>query len=216
MCPLCLCNHQKEVHGEETVHITSLIDDVLKQVKERLKDGEKHQEVISRHSAKAELLIKEKETIRFQLDSRLESLMEFYTQQKEIVAKNNTAMLQSHEKILKETQRAEYKINDNLKNPDRVERRVKDMIHEEEYWPALAEANRALVEDVAFDDSSIQEELVLSEQCLQAYERQLETLDITPLHSTKYNMLVADNERQKADLAKLAKESAEQIRKPHH
>jgi len=220
MCPLCMCKHQNEVHGEQAVHITSLIDDVLKQVSERMKDGVKHQEVVSQHSAKAEQLIKDKEKIRFELDARLESLMVFYTEQKGIVAENNASMLKSHERILKETQKAEYKINDNLNNPDKVANRVKDMIHEEEYWPALAEANRALVEDVVFDDAAIREELTLSEKCLHAYEEQLATLDITPLHSAKYNKLLAENadlrkenERQQADLAQLANESKQQIGK---
>lgn len=218
MCPLCMCVHQNEVHGEKTVHITTIIQGVLTQVGELMKEGVKHQEEIARHSEKAEKLIKDKEAIRLQLDERLENLMDFYTQQKGIVAENNAAMLKSHERILKETQKAEYKINDNLKNPDKVANRVKEMIEEEDYWRALAEANRALVEDVVFDDTQIQEELVKSEKCLQGYQDQLATLDIMPLHSTKYNSLLEENEhlrqqnqKQQANQKKMEEDHAQQI-----
>ena len=198
MCPLCMCTHQNEIHGERTVHITTIIGEVLTQVSELMKDGVQHQEVITQHNAKAEKLIKDKEDIRIQLDERLESLMVFYTQQKAIVAENNAAMLKSHERILKESQKAEYKINDNLNNPDKVANRVKEMIDREDYWQALAEANRALVEDVVFDDTQIKDELGKSEVCLQAYQHQLATLDIMPLHSTQYNTLLSDKEHLRA------------------
>lgn len=218
MCPLCMCKHQNEVHGEKTVHITTIIGDVLTQVSELMKGGVKHQEVITQHNAKAEKLITDKEAIRFQLDERLEGLMVFYTQQKAIVAENNAAMLKSHERILKETQRAEYKINDNLKNPDKVANRVKEMIDQEDYWPALAEANRALVEDVVFDDAQIKEELEKSEKCLQGYKDQLATLDIMPLHSTRYNTLMNENDTlrqqnvdQEADIKRLQETHAKTI-----
>jgi hypothetical protein len=185
-----------------------------------MKGGVKHQEEIARHNAKAEKLITDKEAIRFELDERLESLMVFYTQQKAIVAENNAAMLKSHEKILKEAQKAEYKINDNLKNPDKVANRVKEMIEKEDYWLALAEANRALEEDVVFDDTQIREELVKSEKCLQGYKDQLATLDIMPLHSAKYKTLIQDNDnlrqqsqKQQAEMKKLEEDHAQAIRK---
>lgn len=209
MCPICMCNHQNEVHGEQAVHITTIIDDVLIKVSELMKGGVKHQEEITRHNTKAEKLIREKEEIRLQLDERLESLMVFYTQQKAIVAENNAAMLKSHERILKEAQKAEYKINDNLKNPDKVAHRVKEMVDKEDYWAGLAEANRALVEDVVFEDASIKEELTKSEKLLQAYHDQLATLDITPLHNAQYKKLIKDNE----DLTQMhEKQLAEKIK----
>ena len=198
MCALCMFIHQNEVHGEHTVHITTIIQGVLAQVSERMKEGVIHQDVLAKHNEKAEKLITEKELIRLQLDHKLESLMAFYTAQKTIVAENNAAMLKSYERILKESQKTEYKINDNLNNPDKVANRVKEMIDEEEYWQAYDEANRALVEDVVFDDATIREELDNSEKYLQAYKEQLATLDITPLHSTKYNALVAENTTLKA------------------
>ena len=194
MCPLCMCAHQNEVHKGNTVHITTIIDKVLAKVSELMKDGVKHQEVITQHNARAEKLITEKEKIRFALDERLESLMVFYTQQKGIVAENNAAMLKSHERILKETQKAEYRINENLKNPEKIPNRVKEMIAQEHYWPALAEAKRAHQEEVDFNDDLIKDELEKSEQCLQGYKNQLATLDIKPLHNNKYNSLLADKE----------------------
>jgi len=193
MCALCMFEHQNEVHGERTVHITTIIQQVLAQVSERMKEGVIHQEVLAKHNDKAEKLITEKEQIRLQLDQKLESLMAFYTEQKTIVAENNAAMLKSYERILKESQKTEYKINDNLNNPDKVANRVKEMIDEEEYWQALAEANRALVEDVVFDDATIREELDNSEKYLQGYREQLATLDITPLHSSKHRKLMDEN-----------------------
>lgn len=223
MCAICLGTHENEVHGGQVVHITTLIRDVLKKVGERMKEGGQQQEEIASHSKKAEELIKEKETIRKELDERLESLMLFYTQQKAIVADNNTAMLKSYERILKETQKAEYKINDNLQHPDKIANRVEDMISVEEYWKALEEANRALVEDVVFDDTSIKEELRDSEAFLQRYKDQLATLDITPLHRSKHQALTQEKDgliektkQQEMERKKMEEEYTQRISTSRH
>jgi len=208
MCPICVCKHQNEKHEENTVHITTVIEDTLRQVKELMREGVTHQKVIAQENTEAERLIREKETIRLQLDQRLEGLMQFYTAQKAIVAENNAAMLNSYERIVKESQKVEFKINDNLNNPDKVANRVKEMIDDQHYWPALAEAKRALVEDVVFDDAPIREELGKSQEYLKKYQDQLATLDITPLHSSKYNKLLQD----KADLQQLTEQLQAEIK----
>jgi hypothetical protein len=194
MCVICLGKHENEAHGGQVVHITELIRDVLKKVGERMKEGGQHQPNIARYSEKAEELIKEKETIRIELDERLKSLMLFYTQQKAIMTDNNTAMLKSYERILKETHKTEYNINDNLQHPDKIAKRVEDMINMEDYWVALAEANRALVEDVVVDESLIKEELKDSEACLLRFKDQLATLDITPLYRSKHQALTHEQD----------------------
>lgn len=193
MCSICMCDHQNERHGTKATHITTLIQSVLIQVGNLLQKTEEQQQKIKGYNKDAEELITAKEAIRFKVDEKLQKLREFYKKQKALVASNNAAILKCHETILKEAQKGEYKIKENIKDPKKVERRVTAMVQKEDYWLAFEEANRALVEDAGVDDKHIKEEFAKSDTLLKAYQDQLLALDITPLDSSKYNKMMEDN-----------------------
>jgi hypothetical protein len=193
MCAICLCEHQNQQHGRKVTHITNVIQEVLERVSSLMLNGEDQQQLIAGYNKKAEELMDEKEKTRVQVDDKLASLRAFYKKQKALVGANNAAILHCHELILKATQKSEYKIQENMKDPKKIERRVADMIQKEDYWTAFEEANRALTEDACFDDAQIKEEFVKAQTLLKAYHEQLEALDITPLRITKYNQLVEHN-----------------------
>lgn len=199
MCSICMCDHQNERHGTKATHITSLIQSVLTQVGTLMQKNEGHQQQIKAYTKDAEELITAKEAIRLKVDEKLQKLRAFYKKQKALVASNNAGIMKCHETILKEAQKGEYKITENIKDPKKVERRVTEMVQKEDYWLAFEEANRALIEDVRLDDKQIKEEFAKSETLLKAYQDQLLALDITPLDSIQYKKLTEQNEALKKE-----------------
>ena len=193
MCSICLCEHQRTRHKTNATHITSIIDGVLVEVKKALEKTEEEHRKIKDHSKKAEDLMTSKENVRRRLEEKLQKLREFYKTQKALVASTNSDLLNANEKILKETQKCEYRIQDHIKDPTKVERRVKEMIVKEDYWVAYAEAKRALAEDTMVDDTEIKEQLKTCQFMMKKYQDQLLALDITSIHSSEYIKIIDTN-----------------------
>lgn len=192
MCAICMCEHHNQLHGGKTRHITTTIKDILAQVGVLMQKGDDHQLVLQTYNKEAESLLTKKEGIRSELDKKLTKLREFYKKQKADMATNNASILLCHESIMKATQKSEYKIKENMKDPQKVERRVTDMMDKEDYWIALDEAKRALAEDARFDDTQIKEEFDKGRVLLEKYEKQLLGLDVIQLDSTEHTKLVND------------------------
>lgn len=190
MCAICMCEHQNQLHGGKTRHITSTIKDILKQVGALMQKGEDHQLILHTYNTEAEDLLTAKEKVRLNVDEKLNKLRTFYKKQKAEVASNNASILLCHESIMKATQKSEYKIKENMKDPKKVERRVTEMMDKEDYWIALEEAQRALTEDARFDDTHIKEEFDKGRILLAKYQKQLLALDVIPLDSSEYTKLL--------------------------
>lgn len=193
MCSICMCEHQNERHGTNGTHITSLIHDVLAQVGKLIEKPEEQQRQIKEYNKSAEELITAKEAIRLKLEEKLENLRAVYKKHKALVAYHNAAILKCHETILKETQDGEHKLKESMKDPKRIERRVKEMVQREDYWVAYEEAKQALGDNTHVDDRQIKAEFAKCDMLLKAYQEQLMALDITSFDSTKYNKLLEDN-----------------------
>lgn len=190
MCAICMCDHQNQVHGGKTRHITSTINGILDQIRILMQKGEDHQLILQTYNKEAEDLLTAKENVRLKVDEKLNVLRAFYKKQKAEVASNNATILLCHESIMKATQKGEYKIKENLKDPNKVARRVTKMIDQEDYWVAFEEAKRALAEDARFDDTQIKEEFAKGRVLLAKYEKQLSALDVMPLDSSEYTKLL--------------------------
>jgi len=193
MCAICMCEHHNKVHGGKTRHITTTIKDILGEVDVLLQKGEDHQLVLQKYNTEAEKLLKAKDDIRWKVDGKLKELRDFYKKQKAEVASNNALILLCHESIMKATQKSEYKIKENMKDPNKVKRRVNDMMDREDYWVALDEARRALAEDARFDETLIKDEFDKGRALLEKYEKQLSGLDVIHLDPSEHTKLV--NER---------------------
>jgi hypothetical protein len=198
MCAICMCEHHNKVHGGKMRHITSTIQEILGQVSTLMLKGDDHQAILHTYNKEAERLLTSKESLRQKVEEKLNSLRKFYKNQKAEVAYNNASVLLCHESIMKATQKSEYKIKENMKDPEKVKRRVADMVDKEDYWVALEEAKRALNEDARFDDTQIKEEFEKGRVILANYEQQLLALDVMPLDCSEYSKLL----NEKAGLAK--------------
>ena len=146
--------------------------------------------LVTKMYKEAEELLTAKENVRLKVDEKLTNLRAFYKKQKAEVASNNASILLCHESIMKATQKSEYKIKENMKDPRKVERRVTEMMDKEDYWIALMEAQRALSEDARFDDTHIKEEFDKGRMLLDKYKKQLVALDVIPLDSSEYTKLL--------------------------
>ena len=189
MCSICLCEHQTERHKTKATHITTIIEGVLAKFAIALQKTDEHHRQIVEYSRQAEDLMTSKESIRHQLEEKLQNLREFYKTQKALVASTNSALLNCNEKILKEAQKCENRLKEHIKDP--VDRRVHEMIVKEDYWVAYEEAKRALAEDTTIDDKEIKKQLETCQDMKKKYQDQLIALDVIHLHISEYEEMKA-------------------------
>ena len=200
MCSICLCEHQKERHKTNTTHITTIIKGVLDNVRAGRDKPEELRRQVETYSIRAEELMNLREMTRRQLEEKLQKLRTFYKTQKVLVASTNSALLNCNEKILKDTQNCEYRIKESIKDPKKIERRVNEMILKEDYWLAYEEAEKALVDEVVFDDKEIKEQFTKGQTMIKEYQDQLLALDTITLHIKDYNRIVETNATIKGKL----------------
>ena len=193
MCSMCMCEHIKRHHVKGARHVTSLVQERLADVAKVSELTKKQQDQIKTYHTSAEEYLKVKDKVKRQLEEKLENLLAFYTRQKGLASDNNSSILQSNENILKALKKCEHKIKEKINDPNRVERKVKQMIEEHNYWLAYVEVNRALVEDSQLNDQEVKAELEKCELLTKAYEKQLADLDITPVQIAEYKSMNARN-----------------------
>ena len=189
MCSVCMCEHVKKHHLKGATHISSVINTRLGQVEKELANTGQHQDTIKTHHDTAEEYLKTRDAVKGQLEQKLERLLALYGSQKELASDRNTAIMQCHEKIMKEMKKCEHKIKDKINDPKRVERKVKGMMKDHSYWKAYIEVNRALAEDTQLDDKEIKEELQRWQQLTAEFQDQLNELDVTPVQLSDYKKM---------------------------
>lgn len=197
MCSVCMCEHVKKQHLKGATHISAVVKEQVLKLGEEMANTGKQQDTIKSYHDTAEQYLKTKDTVKEQLERRLEKLLALYSSQKEAASDKNTAILQSHEKIMKEMKKCEHKIKDKINDPQRVERKINGMMKNHNYWKAYLEVNRALAEDTQLDDKEIQEEFKTWEQLTKEFQDQLHELDVTPVLLSDYKQM----HKQNTDLA---------------
>ena len=203
MCSLCMCEHVKKLHLKKAKHISSVVDERLMDVDKEMAMTNKQQEQIQAHHDRAEAYLKKKDDVKAQLELKLERLLILYTNQKEMASDKNTAILQCHEKIMKEMKQCEHKIKEKINDPKRIERKVRGMMKEHSYWKAYIEVKRAIEEDTQLKDGDIKSELERWQQLTEDFEEQLNELDITPAHIADYKKMHKEHADLKDQCARL-------------
>lgn len=193
MCSICMCEHVKQHHVNGAKHVTSVINDRLAEVERQIGMSGRHQQQIQAHNARAEEYLKTKDTINAQLEERLKQLLVLYTKQQELASDRNKAILQCNEKVMKAMKQCEHKIKDQLNDPQRVDRKVRGMIRENNYWLAYLEVQHALQDTAQLDDREIQEELQKWKQLNTELQEQLNAIDLPPAHIAEYKQVQRRN-----------------------
>lgn len=203
MCSLCMCEHVKKHHLKGAKHISSVVDERLIKVDKEMAMTNKQQEQIQAYHDRAEAYLRKKDTVKAELEGKLERLLILYTNHKEMASDKNTAILQCHEKVMKEMKQCEHKIKEKINDPKRIERKVRGMMKEHSYWKAYVEVKRALDEDTKLNDSEIKTELAHWEQLTQDFEEQLNELAVSPAHLSDYKKIQKEHTELKEECASL-------------
>ncbi len=189
MCSVCMCEHVKKHHLKGATHISSVVNTRLVKLEKEMANTGKQQDIIKAHHDKAEEYLKTRDAVKGELEQKLERLLALYGNQKELASDKNSAIMQCHEKIMKEMKKCEHKIKDKINDPKRVERKVVGMMKDHNYWKAYLEVKRALAEDTQLDDKEIQDELQRWQQLTQEFQDQLTGLDVTPAQLSDYKKM---------------------------
>lgn len=203
MCSLCMCEHVKKHHLKGAKHISSVVDEQLTKVDKEMAMTNKQQEQIQAYHDRAEAYLRKKDKVKAELEGKLERLLILYTNQKEMASDKNTAILQCHEKVMKEMKQCEHKIKEKINDPKRIERKIRGMMKEHSYWKAYIEVNRALEEDTQLNDRDIKTELAHWEQLTQDFEEQLNDLAVTPAHLSDYKKIQKEHTEITEECARL-------------
>ena len=198
MCSLCMCEHYKTVHHiSGTTHILDLIRESLKKVGENIQNTSNLQEKLKEYDNKAQKNQIAKDNLKAKLDEKLLRLKNLFKEQESLASVNHAEILRCHENTYKEIRKCESKIKDNLNDPQKIERKVKEMLKKQRYWESYEEVNRALEDTTKLDDAEINKNLNEYEKLLMDHEKILTALDITPAHASEYRLLKEENEQLK-------------------
>lgn len=193
MCSICVCDRLKKMNIPGVTHMTTFIEDDLERIRKDSKMTDQKEKQVKEYNSRAERHMKTRDVIQAKLESKLEDLKVLYAKQRDMTTANSGTILKCHENILKEIRKCEHKLKETLKDPNKVQRAVHNMVEEHKYWDAYQEVQRALTEDTRLDDNIIKEELERYEKLLANYQDQLAELDITPLQTSQCKKLQDEN-----------------------
>ncbi len=201
MCSLCMCEHYKTVHQKNhIVHVKDLIGDGLKKVEINIKNTSNLQEKLKGYGNKAQKNQIAKDNLKAKLDEKLLKLKNLFKEQESLASANHADILRCHENTYKEISKCESKIKENLNDPQKIARKVDDMVRKQRYWEGYEEVNRALEDTTKLDDAEINKNLDEYDALLKDHQNLLDALDNTPEHASEYSLLKKENEQLKRKL----------------
>jgi len=144
------------------------------------------------------------------LDYALNKVKENIKKYNQEVSKKSTVLLKCYEQLAKEITRCEHKINENISDPQKIERNVEAMKKQQKYWKAYKEVKRALIEDATPDASKIIEHANSYQKLLDDYKLQLKEVDnFAEIDVEKYQKNKLENEKLITDNKKVTQENEE-------
>ena len=203
MCSICLCEHNRDKHNSGNTHISVHIREGLKEINSEIKKVHKHKDEVAKHSENASRIMSEQNDIKGNIDNALNRVKENIKKYNQEVSKKSTVLLKCYEQLAKEITRCEHKINENISDPQKIERNVEAMAKQQKYWIAYKEVKRALKEDATPDASKIIEHANSYQKLLDDYKLQLKEInnfadiDVEKYHHYKIEVeeLRRDNEK---------------------
>ena len=198
MCSLCMCEHYKTVHHiNGTKHLSDLIEERLIKVEANSENTAGLQEKLKEYDNKAQKNQIAKDNLKAKLDEKLLKLKNLFKEQETLASANHADILRCHENTYKEIRKCESKLKENLNDPKRVGRKVKELLKDQKYWEGYEEVNRALDDTSKLDDIEIDKNLKEYDKLLNEHKNLLAALDITPGHASEYRQLREENEQLK-------------------
>jgi ElaB/YqjD/DUF883 family membrane-anchored ribosome-binding protein len=213
MCSICLCEHNREKHKSKNTHISVYIGKGLEEINSEIKKVQKHKDEVAKHSENASRIMSEQNDIKGKIDYALNKVKENIKKYNQEVSKKSTVLLKCYEQLAKEITRCEHKINENISDPQKIERNVEAMKKQQKYWKAYKEVKRALIEDATPDASKIIEHANSYQKLLDDYKLQLKEVDnFAEIDVEKYQKNKLENEKLITDNKKVTQENEENKR----
>lgn len=200
MCTICLIDHNRERHNSKNTHINFHIRKGLQEISTEIKKVQKHKDEVAKHSENASRIMSEQNDIKSKMDNALNKVRENIKKYNLEVSKKSTVLLKCYEQLAKEITRCEHKINENISDPQKIERSVDAMTKQQKYWKAFKEVKRALKEDATPDASKIVEHETDYQQLLDEYKKMLEEIEnFADIDAEKYKLLKEENAKFKKE-----------------
>jgi hypothetical protein len=177
MCSLCLIEHNKKVHKSENVHIKDIVNERVGLIREKLRDLQPQKDKLREHHVAVLEKSREKEKVKKALEKKLKKIKAFWEKQNERATSQNSILLKCHEQLVKEIAKCEHRVNENAKDPDRVEKLVNNLIKKKDYWTAYNEVQQSLKVDAALDDSAITAQFEKYKTLSNEYEKQYKEIE---------------------------------------
>lgn len=177
MCSLCIVEHNNEVHGCRNIHVKDIVEKRLGVIKEKLKDLQPQKDTLRYHHISVLEQTREKEKIKKALEKKLKQIRAFWESETEKVKSHNTIMLKCQEQLVKEIAKCEHRVNENAKDPEKVEKLVKNLIRSQDYWTAYNEVQQSMKLDAKVEDSEIKVLLGKYKDLYNEYEKQYKEIE---------------------------------------
>ena len=197
-CSLCICEHYKTKHNKDMKHVTNLIDDKLKQIAENCQNTAGLQEKLKLYDIQAQNNQITKDDLKAKHDEKLLRLKNLFKEQESLASANHAEILRCHEKTYKEIRKCESKLKDNINEPQKISKKVKDLTSQQRYWEGYEEVKRAIEDSKKLDDEDIKKNLNEYTKLLEEHKNLLAALDMAPAHSSEFRLIKQENEELKS------------------
>jgi hypothetical protein len=177
MCSLCLIEHNKRVHGCKNVHIKDIVNERVGLIRHKLRDLQPQKDKLREHHVAVLEKSREKEKVKKALEKKLKKIKAFWEKQNEKATSQNSIMLKCHEQLVKEIAKCEHRVNENAKDPDRVEKLVNTLIKKKDYWTAYNEVQQSMKVDAVLDETAINTQFEKYKTLFSEYEKQYKEIE---------------------------------------
>jgi chromosome segregation ATPase len=193
-----MCEHYKTVHHiNGSTHLANLIEEGLRKVGDNISNTAGLQEKLKEYDNKAQKNQIAKDNLKAKLDEKLLKIKNLFKEQESLASHNHADILRCHEKTYKEIRKCESKLKENLNDPQKIDRKVKEMVKNQRYWEGYEELNRALEDTTKLDDKEINKNLSEYDKLLEEHQSLLAALDITPASTSEFRLMREENEQLK-------------------
>jgi thymidylate synthase ThyX len=200
-----MCEHYKTVHHiNGSTHLVHLIEEGLIRVGENISNTSVLQDKLKDYDNKAQKNQIAKDDLKAKLDEKLLKLKNLFKEQENLASHNHADILRCHEKTYKEIRKCESKLKENLSDPQKIDRKVKEMVKNQRYWEGYEELKRALEDTTKLDDKEISKNLKEYDKLLEEHQTLLAALEITPASTSEFRFNKEENELLKSNLGYLS------------
>ena len=162
MCPVCLCEHNAEVHSVKNAHITLVIQQGQEEIKQCLTQTAEKQQKIKTLTEQVEAARKEKDEVLGKMSDKLTQLETYCKEQRAKGEGSDKTILASLETILAQMKAWDEKLHTREAVPARLAPRVEELLGKQSYWDAYDEVYGALAKEVQLNE---QEVATMFEEC---------------------------------------------------